>query len=90
MESGTILLLDVRPHDEFEAGHIAGAISVPMEELDTCLQTLPTDVEVAAYCRGYYCIYSAQAVSKMNREGYKAYRLEGGIQGWKKHNESIR
>ena len=83
MEVGSIILLDVRPKDEFEAGHIAGAISVPMEELDIYLQTLPRNVEVAAYCRGPHCIYSVQAVEKIQREGIKAYRLEEGVHEWR-------
>lgn len=86
MEGGTIILLDVRPKDEYEAGHISGAISVPMEELDLYLQTLPRDVEVVAYCRGAYCVYSVQAVEKMRYEGLKAYRFEGGVQEWREHS----
>ncbi|WP_028777109.1 ArsR/SmtB family transcription factor [Shimazuella kribbensis] len=82
MEAGTIILLDVRPKDEFEAGHIAGAISVPIKELDHYLQNLPQHVEVAAYCRGPYCVYTAQAVEKIQREGFKAYRLEEGVHEW--------
>ncbi|QMV39863.1 ArsR/SmtB family transcription factor [Cohnella cholangitidis] len=79
MEAGSIILLDIRSKDEFDAGHIDGAISVPMEELDLYLRNLPRHYEVAAYCRGPFCIYSAQAVEKMQSEGFTAYRLDNSI-----------
>lgn len=87
LNSGAIILLDVRPKDEYEAGHIAGAISVPMNELDDYLQSLPRNVEVAAYCRGPYCVYSAQAVEKLLSEGITAYRLEEGVHEWRQYIE---
>lgn len=86
MKSGNIILLDVRPKDEYEAGHIAGAVSVPMDELDLYLPNLPRDVEVVAYCRGPYCVYSAQAAEKMQREGIVAFRLEEGVNEWLEYN----
>ncbi|MDQ0891569.1 rhodanese-related sulfurtransferase/predicted transcriptional regulator [Paenibacillus sp. V4I9] len=84
MEAGAIILLDVRPRDEYEAGHLAGAISIPMEELEPYLQNLPRPVEVVVYCRGPYCISSTQAVAKLQREGITAYKLEGGEHEWLK------
>jgi rhodanese-related sulfurtransferase/predicted transcriptional regulator len=84
MEAGEIILLDVRPRDEYEAGHLAGAISVPMEELEPYLQNLSRPFEVAVYCRGPYCICSTQAVAKLQREGITAYKLEGGEHEWLK------
>ncbi|WP_261303130.1 ArsR/SmtB family transcription factor [Paenibacillus andongensis] len=84
IEAGAIILLDVRPRDEYEAGHLAGAISVPMEELEPYLRNLPGLVEVAVYCRGPYCICSTQAVAKLQQEGIMAYRLEGGEYEWLK------
>ncbi|MFF2016179.1 ArsR/SmtB family transcription factor [Paenibacillus sp. NPDC058177] len=82
VEDGSIILLDVRPAEEFEAGHIPGAVSVPMEELDTYLQGLPKDTRIAAYCRGPYCIFSTQAVEKMQQEGFTAFRIEEGVYEW--------
>jgi len=87
MEDGSVMLLDVRPAEEFEAGHIPGAISVPIEELDQYLQGLPQNVQIAAYCRGPYCVYSAQAVERMQREGFTAYRVEEGVHEWREHHE---
>ncbi|MDF2722681.1 MAG: ArsR family transcriptional regulator [Paenibacillus sp.] len=87
LKAGTIVLLDVRPRDEYEADHIAGAISVPIHEIERHLQSLPRDVEIAAYCRGPYCIYSAQAVQLLRSEGFAAYRLEEGVQEWREYNE---
>lgn len=83
MKAGTILVLDVRPRDEYETEHIDGAISVPMDELDDYLQDLPQDTEIAAYCRGPYCVFTAQAVEQMQKKGFKAYRIEEGIQEWR-------
>lgn len=85
MEEGSIVLLDVRPADEFEAGHIPGAISVPLEELNHYMQTLPKGVHIAAYCRGPYCVSSAEAVTQLKREGYTAFRVEEGVQEWREH-----
>ncbi|WP_159888676.1 ArsR/SmtB family transcription factor [Paenibacillus puerhi] len=85
MEEGSIILLDVRPTDEFETGHIPGAISVPMEDLHEYLTKLPREIEIAAYCRGPYCVYSAQAVEKLRQEGFTAFRLEAGVFEWREH-----
>lgn len=84
MEVGSIILVDVRPRDEYEAGHLAGAISVPMEELEPYLHNLPRPVEVVVYCRGPYCISSTQAAAKLQHEGITAYKLEGGEHEWVK------
>nr|AGS50314.1 hypothetical protein [uncultured bacterium Ele45G2]AIF26564.1 putative ArsS family transcriptional regulator [uncultured bacterium fosmid pJB45G2] len=85
MEEGSIILLDVRPAEEYEADHIPGAISVPMEELHRYLQGLPKEIQIAAYCRGPYCVYSAQAVDEMRREGFTAFRLEEGVYEWQEY-----
>lgn len=87
LESRTIILLDVRPREEFEAGHIEGAISVPIDELDQHIQSLPRDVEIAAYCRGPYCVYAAHAVHRLRNEGFIAYRLEEGVHEWRQYNK---
>jgi rhodanese-related sulfurtransferase/predicted transcriptional regulator len=85
MEEGNIILLDVRPADEFEADHIPGAISVPMEELHHYLQSLPKDIQIAAYCRGPYCVHATKAVEYMRREGFSAYRLVEGVYEWREY-----
>lgn len=84
MEAGAIILIDVRPRDEYEAGHLAGAISVPMEELEPYLHNLPRPAQVVVYCRGPYCISSTETVAKLQREGITAYKLEGGEYEWLK------
>lgn len=83
MKEGTILVLDIRPREEYETAHIDGALSVPMEDLDAYLQHLPQGSEIAAYCRGPYCVFTAQAVEKMQKKGFKAYRIEEGVQEWR-------
>ncbi|TBL79163.1 metalloregulator ArsR/SmtB family transcription factor [Paenibacillus thalictri] len=87
MEEGSIVLLDVRPIDEFAAGHIPGAISVPLKDLDHYLQNLPRDTRIAAYCHGPYCVYAAQAVEKIQHEGFEAFRLEEGVSEWQEYNK---
>jgi rhodanese-related sulfurtransferase len=77
-----VLVLDVRPRAEYEAGHIAGAVSVPIEDLPQRLRDLPPDAEVVAYCRGPYCAYADQAVRALRRRGRRAARLEDGYPEW--------
>jgi len=83
LRRGDLVVLDVRPEPEFRAGHIAGARSVPINELRRNLRALPKDVEVVAYCRGPYCVYADDAVRELNRRGYRAQRLEDGYPEWK-------
>jgi len=83
MDNGTIILLDVRPTDEFEAGHIPGALSVPLEDLNSFMQKLPKGAQIAAYCRGPYCIFSAEAVAQLRLEGFTAFRMEEGVYEWR-------
>ncbi|WP_010495234.1 ArsR/SmtB family transcription factor [Paenibacillus elgii] len=87
MERGEVVLLDVRPQDEYETGHIPGAISIPMEDLENHLASLPTDKEIVAYCRGPYCLMSAQAVEILKNKGIQASRLEEGVIEWKRYME---
>ncbi|MEI2379774.1 ArsR/SmtB family transcription factor [Priestia megaterium] len=87
LDGGDVILLDLRPTEEYEAGHIEGAVSVPMEELDSYLQQLPKDKEVVAYCRGQFCAFSAIAVQKMSNQGFKAYRMAESIHEWEKYLE---
>ena len=83
VRSGDAIVVDLRPADEFEAGHIAGALSIPLPELEARLAELPADVEVVAYCRGPYCAMSPQAVALLRRAGRRARRLEDGYPEWR-------
>lgn len=84
LKRGEVVLLDVRPEAEFEAGHIAGARSVPITLLRRQLRALPKDVEVVAYCRGPYCVYADDAVRELRRRGFRARRLIDGFPEWKR------
>jgi rhodanese-related sulfurtransferase len=79
-----VVVLDVRPESEFEAGHIRGARSLPIGELRRQLRALPKDVEVVAYCRGPYCVYADDAVRELTRRGFRARRLIDGFPEWKR------
>ncbi|WP_025683157.1 ArsR/SmtB family transcription factor [Paenibacillus maysiensis] len=85
LNADSILLVDLRPKEEFDMGHIAGAISIPMEELEASLRELPKGAEIIAYCRGPLCAYSALAAQKLQEEGFTAYRIEEGLNEWQKH-----
>jgi rhodanese-related sulfurtransferase/DNA-binding transcriptional ArsR family regulator len=85
VRKGEVTLLDVRPADEYEAGHIAGAISLPLTELKHRLTELPKEQEIVAYCRGPYCVFAAQAVEFLQKSGFRATRLEDGIADWRAH-----
>ncbi len=75
-----VTVLDVRPVEEYNAGHIPGALSIPLKELKQHLAELPRDQEIVAYCRGPYCVLSVQAVEMLRAKGFQAVRLEEGIQ----------
>ena len=75
-----VTVLDVRPVEEYNAGHIPGALSIPLKELKQHLAELPRDQEIVAYCRGPYCVLSIQAVEMLRAKGFHAVRLEEGIQ----------
>jgi len=77
-----LVVLDVRPKDEFEAGHLPGAVSIPLAELERRLKQLPKNREVVAYCRGPYCAFAPEAVRVLNRRGYRARQLEDGFPEW--------
>lgn len=83
MRKGQLVLLDVRPAHEFRAGHIAGARSVPIRELQRRLSELPKRRDVVAYCRGPYCVYADEAVALLRRRGYRARRLDSGFPDWR-------
>ncbi len=80
VRQGAVTVLDVRPAEEFTAGHVAGALSVPLDELKLHLSDLPRDREIVAYCRGPYCVLSVEAVEILRAEGFHAIRIEEGIQ----------
>lgn len=79
---GEVTLLDVRPPEEYAAGHIPGALSVPLPELARQLARLPKRQEVVAYCRGPYCVMAIEAVRQLRAKGFKAVRLEEGVLDW--------
>jgi rhodanese-related sulfurtransferase len=83
LKAGDIVVLDVRPSVEYEAGHIPGARSVPVGELRR-LRSLAKDTEIVAYCRGPYCAYADEAVRQLRRRGFAAKRLEDGYPEWKR------
>ena len=81
--AGTVTVLDVRPRQEYQAAHIPGAISVPLEELRERLSELPPERDVVAYCRGAYCVLAYEAVSLLLRSGRRATRLSEGMLEWR-------
>ena len=83
LRRGDIVVLDTRPANEYAAGHIAGAISVPVAELKSRLHKLPRRKEYVAYCRGPYCVYADRAVELLRKSGRRARRLRGGLPEWK-------
>ena len=83
LNAGDVTLIDVRPGDEFAAGHIPGALSVPVTELADRLRELPRRREIVAYCRGPYCVMAVTAVELLRQRGYRARRLVEGIPAWR-------
>ncbi|WP_245233253.1 rhodanese-like domain-containing protein [Paenibacillus maysiensis] len=83
MKQDKMILLDIRPAEEYETSHIPGAISVPLEHLEEYLKTInKADVELAAYCRGPYCSLTSQAVDYIQKQGFTAYRVKEGAPEW--------
>ncbi|MGJ3243547.1 MAG: rhodanese-like domain-containing protein [Opitutales bacterium] len=78
MRDGESMVIDVRPDEEFGAGHLAGALSIPLEELERRLDHLPKDREILAYCRGPHCILSVEAVQLLRSRGFCAHRVDLG------------
>jgi rhodanese-related sulfurtransferase/DNA-binding transcriptional ArsR family regulator len=83
LSDGSVVVLDVRPEEEYRAGHIPGALSVPLDALEAALQRLPKDREIVAYCRGPYCVFSDEAVRALEARGYRASRLVEGFPEWR-------
>ncbi len=84
LEAGDVVVVDVRPAAEFAAGHIAGARSMPIDELETRAGDLPAGAEVVAYCRGPYCVFADDAVRFLQRQGRRATRLVDGFPEWQR------
>jgi ArsR family transcriptional regulator len=83
VREGAVTVLDVRPTEEYLAGHIPGALSIPLKELERRLSDLPRDRDVVAYCRGPYCVLAVEAVEFLRSRGFSAFRLEESVQDWR-------
>jgi len=83
MHEPGLIILDVRPTLEYEQGHIAGARSIPMDELKSRLNELPLEQEIVAYCRGPYCVFADEAVALLTEQGYQVRRMQQGYPDWK-------
>lgn len=82
VRSGDVLVLDVRPSDEFEAGHLPHARSIPVQELEQRLDDLPKDKLIVAYCRGPFCLFSNEAVELLRKHGFRAEKIGDGVAEW--------
>ncbi len=83
LRQGGVVVIDVRPAQEYRAGHIAGALSLPVEQLDARLAELPARKEIVAYCRGPYCVMAYEAVTRLRARGRPARRLVDGLPEWR-------
>jgi len=86
---GDVVLLDVRPLVEYKAGHLPGAVSIPLDELERRLSELPAERTVVAYCRGPYCVYADEALELLAARGWKVARLEEGVAEWQQAGLSL-
>ncbi len=89
VKRGDVVVLDVRPLEEYQAGHIPGARSIPVKELESRLGEIPADLEVVAYCRGPYCLFAVEAVERLRAHGFKATRLEDGLSDWRAYGMEV-
>lgn len=91
IRAGNVTVIDVRPREEYEAGHIAGALSIPLDQLKRgrSAPPLPKLREVVAYCRGRYCVYAVEAVTLLRKRGYRARRLVDGLPGWREEGHRV-
>ena len=85
VRAGEVTLLDVRPAEEYRAAHIAGAVSLPLKDLESRLASLPKDREIVAYCRGPYCVLAPEAVTLLRSHGFRAVALGDGVAEWRAH-----
>jgi len=83
VREGEAFVIDVRPTEEYQAGHLPGALSVPLENLESRLAVLPRDREIVAYCRGPYCVLAVEAVRRLRDNGFRAVRLDMGVWDWR-------
>jgi len=83
LREGDVVILDVRPEDEFDLGHLPGALNIPLRDLEQRLSGLPRKQEIVAYCRGPYCVLSFEAVAELRARGFNVRRLEEGFPEWK-------
>ena len=88
--SGHAMLVDVRPPSEYAAGHVDGAVNIPVADLANRINELPPDTNIVAYCRGPYCVMASTAVSQLRQAGYAAHRLEGGYPQWRDAGRATR
>lgn len=89
MRTGSVTLLDVRPEDEFKAGHIPGALNIDLEMLESRIAELPTDIDIVAYCRGAYCVLSFEAVKLLRARGYRVSRFSEGLPEWRASGRAV-
>lgn len=89
VSDGLVTVLDVRPPDEFDQGHLPGARNIPLADLRIHLATLPRDREVVAYCRGPWCVLAFEAVAMLRAGGWTAHRLDGGLPEWRRTGREI-
>ncbi len=89
LEDGSVTLLDIRPEDEFNFGHIPGAVRIDLNALDALVEQMHFAAEIIAYCRGPYCVYAHQAVARLRQLGLKARRMEGGLPEWRADGRQV-
>ncbi len=89
MRDGEAIAIDVRPSEEYEAGHLLGAVSFPLEELERKLDCLPKDKEIVAYCRGPHCVLSVEAVRLLRGRGYMVHRMDCDLEAFKQHGFAV-
>jgi ArsR family transcriptional regulator len=82
-QAGLVTVIDVRPREEFDLGHVPGAVSIPLEELDARLEELDPAAEIVAYCRGAYCLLAVEAVARLRARGFSARLMEDGMPEWR-------
>jgi len=89
LAEGSVTVLDVRPADEYAAGHIPGALNAALAEIERIIPSLDPGAEIVAYCRGPYCVYAHQAVAALRKHGINARRLEGGLPEWREDGRPV-
>jgi rhodanese-related sulfurtransferase/DNA-binding transcriptional ArsR family regulator len=89
VDAGEVTVVDVRPGEEYEAGHLPGAVSIPLEALRERLESFPKDREIVAYCRGPHCVLAVEAVEWLRQQGYRARRLDLGVHDWQKRGFAL-